>query len=645
MRNFRGEKERTTEFNADVTTISGANGLGKSRHFDAFLWLLFGKDTEDRKDFNIKSLVDGKTQDKVDTEVSAELGLNNGKTVNLRRVYKEKWVKPRGQAVERFDGHETEYFWNDVPLKQSEYIARVNDIVNDTVFKMITNPMFFASMKWQEQREQLFQLAGTIADDEIAQQNPDYSALLDKISGKSLAEFKREISARKKKLRDELETIGPRIDQTQKLMPETADFDKITAEISELEKQIEQADIEIADRKKADEQTARERRDLMNEILELENKQTKIVSEANKQAQETVNAENAQYRKLQQIVDVLQRDIVKIDSEIEQCNAEISTIQKKIANKQTEIDNLRNQWADENAKEFSGDLSCSVCMQPLPADSVDALKGLFETNKSNKLDSINSIGGSLKSEIEQLEQSFKNDEKRIDELQIKRSQKMADIAITNENLEKTTLKEVAEIDFSKLPKFMEIETKKEGLNKKYEKLQNQPEVGVSDLITKKREISTQVEPLRTTLRNRDLIAKYTAEIAELGKKGKELAQQIADAEREEHTIGNSIKAKIEECERRINGLFEIVTFRLFEYTIDGNEIEVCVPLVNGVPFGAVNTAGQINAGLDIINALVKHYGISAPIWIDNRESVNSIIDTKSQIINLVVTTEPTLTIS
>ena len=43
LRNWRGEKERTTQFHTDgtVTRICGRNGLGKSRHMDAFCWLLF----------------------------------------------------------------------------------------------------------------------------------------------------------------------------------------------------------------------------------------------------------------------------------------------------------------------------------------------------------------------------------------------------------------------------------------------------------------------------------------------------------------------------------------------------------------------------------------------------------------------------
>ena len=52
----------------------------------------------------------------------------------------------------------------------------------------------------------------------------------------------------------------------------------------------------------------------------------------------------------------------------------------------------------------------------------------------------------------------------------------------------------------------------------------------------------------------------------------------------------------------------------------------------------------LSIGLDIINTLCKFYGVCAPIFIDNRESVNDIIETESQIINLVVNKDNFLTI-
>ncbi len=152
------------------------------------------------------------------------------------------------------------------------------------------------------------------------------------------------------------------------------------------------------------------------------------------------------------------------------------------------------------------------------------------------------------------------------------------------------------------------------------------------------------DEIKHQLTKRLQIKQYQKEIADLEAKGRDLAQKIADVEREEYVITSFTKAKIEECERRINNLFSFVKFKLFDYTIEGNETETCVPLAGGVPFQTANTASKINAGLDIINALTRFYGVEAPIFIDNRESINALIPTNSQIINLVVSNDKELII-
>lgn len=170
--NFKGEKERTTNFNADVTTISGGNGLGKSRHFDAFIWLLFGKDTKDRKDYEVKTRINGQELHNVECSVSGVIVVD-GEEITLKRAFVEDWVKPRGQVERVFKGNHTECWWNETPVKVGEYTKRIEAIIDSSVFKMITNPAFFVNMDWKLQREQLFQLAGTITDAEIASQSPN----------------------------------------------------------------------------------------------------------------------------------------------------------------------------------------------------------------------------------------------------------------------------------------------------------------------------------------------------------------------------------------------------------------------------------------------------------------------------------------
>ena len=86
-------------------------------------------------------------------------------------------------------------------------------------------------------------------------------------------------------------------------------------------------------------------------------------------------------------------------------------------------------------------------------------------------------------------------------------------------------------------------------------------------------------------------------------------------------------------------MFKFVKFRMFNQLINGGTEPTCETLVSGVPYSSANNAGKINAGIDIINTFSKFYGIFAPIWVDNAESVNSIENTWSQIIKLYVTNE------
>lgn len=641
LRNFRGEKERTTNFNDVETTIMGENGIGKSRHFDAFVWLLFGKDTKDRKDYNIKTLVDGKTLEKVNTEVSCVLDVN-GETINLRRVYAEKWVKPRGQVEERFDGHEHELYWNDVPLKVGEYQTRINSIINDSVFKMITNPLFFANMKWQDQREQLFQLAGTITDNEIAAKKPEYAALLDKITGKSLADFKREISARKKKLKDELDTVQPRIDQTHKLMPESTDFAALEVEIESLESQIKDIDEAIADKTKAIRQQYESVQSKQREINELKQKRQQVLHDAKTTAKDSAFEANATRRNLESNIKIAENELSSLERSIQSSERELNGLKERIAEKNETVVAKRQEWNNENAIEYNGDDTCHECGQVLPEERRSSARQLFAESKQKKLVQIRQNGIEINKEIEQLNKDVAEIEKTLKISQNNLESKKGETANLKDELARMPIVDESEIKPEDLPEYVELSSKISEMEAAIDN--GTEEIDTTELQNRKKEISAKLDSAKGDLKNRDLITKYNGEIKELEAKGKQLAQQIADVEQEEYTIQNFTKAKIDECERRINGLFSMVTFKLFDYTIDGNESETCVPLVNGIPFGAANTAGQVNAGLDIINALVRFHGVSAPIFVDGRESVNRLISTESQIINLVVSRDKSLII-
>ncbi len=647
--NFRGEKSRTTKFNDDVTTILGRNGSGKTRHFDAFTWLLFGKDTEDRKDFNIKSYENGKELEKTDVEVEAVLQINSEK-LTLKRVYTEKWVKPYGQTEEVFKGNETKCFWNNAPVKITEYTNRVNKIIDCNLFKMITNPLFFPNMKWQDQREQLFQLAGKITDDEIIEQNKDFKLLMDKLSEKSLIDFKTELSSTKRKLNDELKQIQPRIDQTQKLMP------NITPnELKELEKQdkalkaeIKKLETKLSNSTALKEEESKKILEKQTLIYELKKEQQNTIYQEEKTAEEVARKSNHQREELQRKLKDLQDKIADDKSDISKLENKVADYNAKIESLNKENENLREQWykLNEQKADVESNKICPVCNQPLPLERLDQYINDFNENKKQRLTEITERGKAKNKEIEELKAKITDINNKTNDFNEEIEQITNLTEEIEELLKNTPETKVEKINPLDIPGYQKLQTEIEKNENELKKLEEGLK-GSND----NSNINAELEKLREEkgdvskkLAQKELKEKYNEEIDTLNARGKELGQLIADIEKQEYVIKEYTKTKINLSEERINKKFKLVKFKLFDYTIEGNEFETCLPIVNGVPFNVTNTAGQINAGLDIINTLTEHYQITAPIFIDRRESVNELIDTKSQIINLKVSDDSELII-
>ena len=105
------------------------------------------------------------------------------------------------------------------------------------------------------------------------------------------------------------------------------------------------------------------------------------------------------------------------------------------------------------------------------------------------------------------------------------------------------------------------------------------------------------------------------------------------------------KERVKLVEDKINSMFTMVKFKMFDTQINGGVVETCEAVVDGVPYSTQNNAMVINIGIDIINAICRSENISAPIFVDNSESINSILPTLSQLIRLVVTDDEQLKIN
>ena len=638
LRNFKKVKALDIDF-GDITIISGDNATGKTTVFDAFTWLLFGKNSNNAKDFNIKTLdANNNPIHRLEHEVSALLDVD-GRHISLKKIFKEKWVKKRGSETAEMTGHETEHFVDDVPLALGEYKSRVDFIIKEEIAKLITNPLFFNQMNWTERRSVLESMAGVISNDLILDsisttQNKGTIANLTNIlnSGKNLVDFKKEIAVKKKRIKEQLESIPTRIDETNRMMPEVVDYAAIEKKILDKNNEIADIEILIEDSTKAHKA----------ELDRINNLNTELNNLKIKLSEARTNRTSVGRNK----ISVLENEIraIEIKSQANMLPAVESEIKKhkaKISELTTANNELRKQWDEENAKNVVIDdhkLNCPTCKQALPEaqrnNTVETLTKNFNENKQRVLTRINEVGQENKKEIERLtglvaqkEESLvalkdliAQDERRLVELRDKiEIEKSTPDAPTAEEL-----KLQKQIDDFVIPELT---------------------IDNSELKNNRAVIKAEIDSLKNMLTGKEQTSKLNARIAELEAEEKTLSQELADLERTEFAIEAYNKAKVDTIEQRINNKFSLVKFKMFNTQINGGIEECCECMVDGVPYTDVNTAGKINAGIDIINALCKHYSINAPVWIDNRESIIRILPCDSQIINLKAVKDAKLTVT
>ena len=640
--NFKGIKSLDLDFSDGDTLVCGENGSGKTTVFDAFLWCMFGKDSTNRSDsnFNLKTLdADGMPILRLEHSVTCLLSVD-GKEIKLQRGYKEVWTKPRGTTEETLTNHKTEFYVNDVKLgTKKEYESTIAEIIDEDVFRMITNPFAFTSLSADRQKEMLLDMAGTVTNEELAAMNPAFVSLLAEISGKPLATFLKELSAKKKACKDVLAVIPSQILTAQNLMPEAEDWDALQAEINAKLEEMHQVDEQIADKAKLNDAEYQRKAQLQAAIsdakMELNEAKNAVKFKATAGRQQALS------------------EIKEMEYKIQGKNQDLSYKQRTMADLQTEyakigeaLDNLRADYRTISARviSFSEDqFVCPTCKRQLEIEDIEAkqaeLTANFNREKAQDLMNNQEKGKALKakyegvaakinvckSELAQILEGLKADEAKLAELKAAIPEAV--------NVEALIAADKGCIDLQN--EITELENQL--------KVEAKP-VDVTDLRARKVSVNDALQALYKRAAKRDQIKRAEDEIKALEEKQMSNNQALADLENWEFQATAFQKAKDEELLKRINGLFQFVSFSFVSAQLNGGEKLTCVCTVNGTPYPDVNNAGKINAGLDIINAICNAKGVCAPIFVDNAESVNEIQPTLSQKILLYVSNDSQLTV-
>lgn len=636
--NFKGARDLTIDFEKE-TTIYGFNGTFKTTCADAFRWLMFGKNSRDEANFEIKTLNPDNTPiHNLDHTVEGRI-IVDGTRIILKKTFKEKWVKPRGKETPEMQGHETTYYYNDIPVTQRDYQKKIDEICQEQTFKMLTDPNYFPSLHWEKQREMVSAMIEEVTTDSVAQINPRFRALIDTVTALnvSLIQYRKHLSSEKDRIRHNPDTgldfIPSRISEAQRSIPPAQDWAGIEKKISSLQSEIDSIDVSITDSSKGLEAENEKRLDLQRQIGEKKN-QKLLVEQKAESAQSNASFE---YDRQVRIAANVKRDL---EDTVRQNENRITDLRKEIEGLRVEREQKIEAWKKINAEtlQYSEERICPLTQLPcnalpetfLESEREEALRK-FNQAKSVRLETNVSEGKKIVARIQEAELKITTCENIITETRKKLEECQTDFVAPNyEEIRKKYLEENKYQDL--LTSITELET---ALASKGEART----IDTSELQARKREKQTEKEELQKQLAARDQIVKGNARVKELTDLQKALSQKLSDVEKEEFTLKGFEDTRIDLIEQRVNALFENVQFKMFNRLINGETEPTCMVMIGGVPYSSLNTGGRIQAGLEIVRVMADHYGVYAPIWIDNRESVFRIPEMKNQIIHLVASIE------
>lgn len=614
--NFKGLKSFTINLNGDVV-IRGDNATGKTTVFDSVCWLLFGKDSLDRADFEIKTLDGGKPIHKVNHEVTGTFTLDEGGTVELKRVYREKYSSPRGGEV-TLTGHTTDYFVDGVPKKEKEYKEMVSSLVDESIFKLITNPLYFnETYSWQNRRKLLLEMCGDIDDISVINSRDDLRRLADLLEGRTVDDHRKVVAAKKTAINKELDMIPIRIDEAVRNKPETAsDKVKLIRDIKTLSAGIDEVEKQKAIIQNGFSSTEKESK-IRDINRQLEAQKSKVLSDYHKQKQHLRGEYEASLTKLKMVE--VDRD--RCADRRDELNREIERESKRIATLQLEFDMF-------NAQQFNKE-SCPTCGQALPADKQAVLEAEFNTNKSKKLEEWKGLIESavkLKGNYEEQQEIMAS---KIDSLTTEASQ-------YNDayNVKFKEYEAYSEPNLEDDPVYADLKAQLFLLE-----IDDEPGADTEELTKLDEELSSmksKKSDLETELNKFKLIDDINHRILELENQQQKLVAEKNALDEASFLMDEFIKAKVNMLEENINSRFKLARFKMFNVMLNGNIEECCETTYKGVPYRSMNNAARINVGLDIINALTSYYKVNAPVFIDNAEAVTEFVPVNSQTIKLIV---------
>ena len=657
---FNGEREFRANF-GQKTRVSGKNGSGKSTVMNAVMEMLTGKNADGTQADNVRPIVNGQEVEGVDVERTAVLDIG-GKEIEIKKITKQKRERVDGEMQYVPGSNENYFFIDGISFTKKKYDEWIlENICEPDKLAACINAIIFLSMLMKSSndgRAFLEKMAGFDLNEFIKYMGTDFAEIEEITKGHPIEQVQKTLNKQltdQKKATAKAETewkyekakaVDSGEDDVTRLTEQKVSYENQIATLDEQEKSLN--DVMAAyDQKSKD-------------ILDLKFEQSEIMRKANEGLVQQRKGLDGEIFSLEQEKKSSENDLRMAEMDLKHANMGIERHTAEVKKAQEDWKTYsEREYPEENLEKIKyeqfdeSSLVCPTCGQDLPDEQAEKIRSEFEHKKAVR----------IKSEEDIREQFYRQKDKKLIEITESGNKAAADLKESKKAKEKAERK-IAELKQKITSLAMEIQKKQTELSKlpesvglsdnaEYQKITANIEQAESAL----HEINNGSEQRREIANKRNGFirecAKIDAEINNIQRKKqaheeeveklyqafRESSQKEADIQRKKDILKNFSIKKNERIASMINPVFSEFQFEFLEFTQDGNPVETCRMMSNGIEYRDMNHSKKILVQADLLRGFQELSGLNLFVFIDDTESVNdeNLPDMDRQMVLLKVT--------
>lgn len=638
---FSGEREFRANF-GQKTRVSGKNGSGKSTVMNAVMEVLTGKNADGTQADNVRPIADGQEVEGVDVVRTVVLDID-GKETEIKKITKQRRERVDGEMQYVPGSNVNSYTVDGISFNQKKLDEFITENICPTeTLLACCNPNAFLSLKsTTDMRAFLEKMAGFDLNEYIRSLGAEFAEVEEITKGHPIEQVQKTLNkqlADQKKATTKAETewkyekgklVNTGEDDVNHLSEEKTEYEKKISALDVLEKSLD--DVMAAyDQKSKD-------------ILDLKFEQSEIVRKSNEGLVQKKKA-------LDNEIFSLEQDKKSDENDLRMAEMDLKHANMGVERHTAEIKKAQEDWKEYSGREYpeehleaikaeqfdENSLICPTCGQDLPEEQAEKIRADFEQKKAKrikdeedvktafyeskdkKLTEITESGNKAATDLKEAKKAQSEAGQKISELK----QKIASLAM--EIQQKQT-------ELSKLPESVDMSD-----NAEYQKITD--EIAQAEEALKQMNNGSEQRREITDKRNGFIreCAKIDAEINNIQYKKqdhsteverlyaafRESSQKEADILRKRDILKNFSIKKNERIASMINPVFGEFQFEFLKFTQDGNPIETCRMVRNGVEYKDLNYSDKLLCQIDLLRGFQKILDVSIVIFVDNTESIN-----------------------